>query len=196
MKTLIKPLAVILFLVMSASSHAQDFVKRGTTEMGGSALFAYQNATREGNHSQSGHAMTLLLDLYAGFMITDGFELGFMPAFIFQDVENISGTIFNLFLAPSFNMNPKGTVHPFVEILLGFNAASSGNGLGYGLDVGTKAVIGTRSLFVFQVQFLRQFYNSGGISGNSQYSNNIDLITVSAGLGFRIFTPREVTKKK
>lgn len=196
MKTLIKPVGVILFLALSVSSPAQNFVKRGTTEFGGSTLFAYQNATREGFHSQSGHSLTLLLDLYAGFMITDGFELGVMPAFIFQDVENISGTFFSLFLAPSFNMNPKGTVHPFVELLLGFNAGSVGNGLGYGLDVGTKAVIGTRSLFVFQVQFLRQFFNSGGISGNSQYSNNVDLITVSAGLGFRIFTPREVKKKK
>lgn len=196
MKTISKLLSIILFLVISATSQAQDFVKRGTTELGGSLLFAHQNASYSNAFgSASSSATTLIISPYFGFMFNSGFELGVVPEFIFLASDGTDGKGVNLFLAPAFNIRTKGNAYPFIEFLLGFNNAESKTGVGYGMNVGVKSNVAGNSLLLTQLQFLVQNLSGGGISSLSNNDSNLTLITFSFCMGYRIFI-RPNEKKK
>jgi len=202
MKQFYTILFVIVGIFFTISAEAQTFTDAGTAELGGTLGFSSQTFSMNGS-SQSNSISTFSFYPYLGEMITSGFELGVMPGYTLVTEGTSSLAVFNLYLAPSFNVNTKSNLYPFFEFLFGYNSIRSGtgtnsktDGLGIGLDLGLKANIAGNSLLLVQLQYLSQNYERRNTTLNSSGTISQTLNTFSFGVGFRVFLQKKKEEKK
>ncbi len=209
MKTIHKFLISSALVIIPWSSYAQSLTSKGTVELGGEFSFASQTYTRSGSSSGGSALNTLMFNPYIGVMVTEGFELGFMPGITTISQGGESATELNLFFTPAYNVN-SGKAFPYFEFLIGYNSISGSgyygstqtySGLGVGFGGGVKVAVGGSGLFLFNIKYLHQSYdipasNSSNFYGSTSSSNTLSLNTVFAGVGFRIFfAPKTVRSK-
>ena len=132
-------------------------------------------------------------------MLGHGAELGIMGSFThysrFKGYSDFAG-----YFAPSYNINTKSNLYPYIEPFIGYasegsfsQSVTANSGLGLGGETGLKIVIGTHSLIVIQVQYLHQKreydinsfdpFTGDNIRGTISYSTN----SIFTGAGFRLF---------
>ncbi len=199
--------AICCLMISTSALHGQSLTSKNTVELGGDFSFSSQTRTLGGITSNSTYT-TLMFDPYIGVMITEGFELGFMPGISSnRQSGSYSSTLtgVNLFLAPAYNFNVGGKAFPYLEFLVGYNSLSGGGvsrteeGLGVGFSGGIKVAISESSLFLFNVKYLHQNYNNVPYYDDNFYWNGPSYVseslnTVFAGIGFRVFiSPRVKT---
>lgn len=199
MKAFFKFATALFFL--SGTLTAQTLTQSGTVELGGDISFSSVSQSQSNSFvsDNNNSVATFSFNPYIGYMVSNGFELGFMPGITTQSSGGQSATILNLFFAPSFNVNVSGTVYPYLEFLIGYNSIKGTNGrttggLGVGLDAGLKVNIKGNSLLLFKIQYLNQTFSESDYTITSYYGTPIavqgrqDVFnTVSFGIGFRIF---------
>jgi hypothetical protein len=203
MKTSLKHFIICFLMAGSMTSHAQSFTSKGTVELGGEFSFSSQKESSSNNysHGQESEAYNVLMfNPYIGAMVGQGFELGFMPGI----ARSGSITSLNLFFAPSYNINTSGNAYPYLEGLIGYSSIASGvsaNGLGTGISGGVKVAIGSSGLFLFNVKYLHQSFETEESynTGYPYYSyttvkTTVAINTIFAGMGFRIFITSKPAK--
>jgi hypothetical protein len=214
LKTSIKPFVVILFIALAAPSLAQDFVKPGTIELGGTLLVSHQTKTYD-NPQYSGYEMfNLKFDPYIGLMLSKGFSLGIIPGVSYQKSnifyvgsEHNAVTLLSFYLSPEYNFNVKGNIYPFVAAQIGYHYYLDApykmkglEGLDAGLGLGMKLQIGNNGLAVFQALYLSQRFNYDYPSYSNQmtvsfFAGDYAVRTFSFGVGYRIFLVKKEKKE-
>ena len=122
-RTVSRILFVALFIFLLSSSeplkaqNAWNFAKKGVIELGGS--ISYQNITSVYNGSSGSSTGIFMFQPYFGYFPVDGFEIGINPLGI-TVLSNI--TVYNIFLAPSYNFKETGILFPFIEGQIGYTA--------------------------------------------------------------------------
>jgi len=150
---------VVLAVVGLSNTQAGDFGMKGQWELGGSV--SYSSTSLSGTNAPSGSVGIFTIEPYAGYFVTDQFELGLRPVVsIISPSSGSSSTNLVILAAPAWNFkltNP--TVTPFIEGLVGFNSYSPGggssiSGLAYGGAGGIKVLVGESGLLNLGVQFI------------------------------------------
>jgi hypothetical protein len=184
-----------VFLAASVSSLAQNFHKKGTTELGGGISYSSVSADVSGSSYNNEAVGTLIFSPYFGYMVANGFELGFSPQVLDQEAGGSSSTILGFYASLASNINLDGATYPFIELMLGYNSVEDGDGFGFGLNGGVKVNVAGNALLLLQLQFLHQTFERDGSNYFSAVQPTITLTTVAFGLGFRVFFPQQEKKK-
>lgn len=184
-------LIFVILLLIATSSNAQTkqkFAKENTWEVGGSVSFTYTQYVSNGNTSSNGVNIFKLYP-YVGYFVTDGFEIGIIPA-----VELISyggGTTSNsfaIYAAPSYNFFTKSLAYPYIQGAFGYNSVSYGgssssqSGIAWAIEGGVKINVGGNSLLKVGFDYGQKTLNKSGSS-----SGRSGLNTFSFVAGFNVF---------
>lgn len=158
----------------------KGFAMKGATELGGSISFESQTMIYRGN--SGGTASYFSFTPYAGYFITDGFELGFDPLGIstFSYSGGTTVTQLMIFAAPSYNFRTESIAYPFVEALLGYTSNSSGgtqSGFSWGGRAGVKLAVTGNGLLNLALQYTEITENPSGSSGRTGWNEFL----ISAG---------------
>ena len=190
-KILVIASVVALLFVSSSATIAQEkqFATKGTTELAGT--ISYSNFTMVYNGETSDNDLSIFtLAPQIGYFITDGFELSLgtgialLPGYsVLSPSEGESTNIFQLFLAPSFNLRTENkSIYPFVEAQLGYTSTSSGDntesGFSYGGRIGVKFVAANNFLITFSGQYLLITLNEDG----ADERNGLNYLTIGVGV--------------
>jgi hypothetical protein len=180
--------AITLFITSSSYAQTkQNFAKESTWELGGSASFSYTQTVSNGNTNSNGINIFKLYP-YVGYFVTDGFEIGIIPA-----VEIISygggstSYSFAIYAAPSYNFYTKSLAYPYVQGAFGFNSISYGSsssgssGIAWALEGGVKINIAGNSLLKLGFDYGQKTLNKSGASSRSGY-NSFSFVA-----GFNVF---------
>ena len=186
MKTFLTNFFICSLIISFEESFAQSFTSKGTIELGGEVSFVSVKQLSPSNAGNSESA--LMVNPYLGVMVVEGFELGLVPGVTTVYSGSQSSTALNLFFAPAYNIKTSGIVYPYLEFLIGYNRISSYGGVGAGFSGGIKVQVGDKGLFVFNLRYLNQSYDS-------DFSSET-LGTISAGIGFRVFFVSKSGKTK
>ena len=152
----------------------QGLTANGNVELGGDIGFFSRSV------SGSNSSNVFSFNPYFGFMIENGFELALIPGITSSGSSGSNSTTeFNIFLAPTYNINV-GKAYPFFEFLVGYNSVGQGNsslsGVGVGGSGGVKVQIGANGALVFALRYL-----------NKSYGSSTRINTLSMEIGARIF---------
>ena len=175
---------LILFFLSLSGFGQNNFRSTGTIEMGGEIGLSSLSSSKSGETQ-----VTISSNLFFGFMISPGLELGLRPGFTLRNESGHSYKIYNLFFNPAYNFNTSSNVYPYLGAILGINSIGYDNenysGLGLGAEVGIKINLNGNSMFLIKFEYLSQNYTVSNIgfgqSGDEKINN------VSIGAGFRIF---------
>jgi hypothetical protein len=185
---IVLPLLLIMFF---SNGMAQDkqFATKGTTELSGT--ISYSNFTMVSNGETSDNDLSIFtVAPQIGYFVTDGFELGLgtgislLPGYsVLSPSEGESTNIFQLFLAPSFNLRTENkSIYPFLEAQLGYTSMSSGDntesGFSYGGRVGVKFVASNNFLITLSGQYLLITLNPEG----ADERNGLNYLTIGVGV--------------
>ena len=200
MKTIqiITTVVTLSLLVLSAvNTRAQDFTDKGTTELNGTFAVSFESAS----NSYAGDEFrfnTFILGFSIGTMVAKGFEISFAPTVISQGAG--SSAVVGLYVAPSYNITTGSKIYPFIEGVIGIDLMSnvnSGNGFGYGGNLGLKSNLSGNFMLISQLTILQQVYESGSDLPPPYFTHHtITLTTVAFSAGFSIFFTRKAPTKK
>lgn len=180
--------AITLFIASSSYTQTkQNFAKESTWELGGSASFSYIQTVSNGNTDSDG-INTFKLYPYAGYFVTDGFEIGIIPALEIISHGGRSTTYsFAIYAAPSYNFYTKSLAYPYVQGAFGYNSLSYGSssssysGIAWAIEGGVKLNIAGNSLLKFGFDYSQKTLNKSGESSRKGY-NSFSFVT-----GFNVF---------
>jgi len=188
-RTFSRILFVALFIFLLSSSeplkaqNAGNFAKKGVIELGGS--ISYQNITSVYNGSSGSSTGIFMFQPYFGYFPVDGFEIGINPLGI-TVLSNI--TVYNIFLAPSYNFKETGILFPFIEGQIGYTAqdysGSSLSGLSWGLRAGFKIAVTSKGLLNIGIQYQQITLdpsNTNTYYGSSNGRNGTNELSIAAG---------------
>jgi hypothetical protein len=156
-------LAGLIFTSL-ATAQERDFGKAGTTEIAGGISFSSITPVSNG---ETGDATTIFsFGPEIGYFVTDGFEIGLNPGVtllpgmsIITPTSGNGTTVFQFFGYPAYNFRLEGsTVHPFIQVPLGYASMSSGDntqsGFSWGVKAGLKVVAASHFLVTFYGEYL------------------------------------------
>ncbi len=170
------PLVLFSFVFLFQSlSFAQEkkFAQKGVWELGGT--MSYSSRKQVSNGSVSGSSVsTFSVQPFAGYFITDNFELGFNPFGVsYTSFGSLNFTQVTVFLAPSYNFKTtRENLYPFIEGLIGYtsqsvSSGSTSNGISYGGRAGLKISVGSSGLLNVGINYLLITLNPPNSSGRN-----------------------------
>ena len=184
-------LIIVIFLLISSNSPAQtkqNFAKQNTWEVGGSVSFSYTQYVSNGKANDKGLNIFKLYP-YVGYFVTDGFEIGIIPAI---ELESYGGgatsNSFAIYVAPSYNFYTKSLAYPYVQGAFGYNDVSSGgsstsaSGIAWALEGGVKINIAGSSLLKIGLDYSQKTLNKSNSTGGRSGYNSISFVA-----GFNVF---------
>jgi Outer membrane protein beta-barrel domain len=188
---------ILTGIIVVSQAEAQGlngFAKKGDVEFGGSVSYQHTTAISEGTEFPTQTNSIFSFFPYAGYFLTDGFEIGLNPLGI-QTYWDSQDKITNLtvLLAPSYNFDIGGKVFPFVEAQLGYTQEVFGgslaelnpskrDGFSWGGRAGIKLAITGNSLLNVGAQYQQITLTP---NGDSQWSGS-NIVMISAGFTFWI----------
>lgn len=184
-------LALLLFLLISINVYSQaahNFAKQNTWEIGGSVSFSYSENVSNGKSNDKGSNVFKLYP-YVGYFVTDGFEIGIMPAIELRSYGgSTSSNSFAIYVAPSYNFYTKSLAYPYVQGAFGYNEVSSGgsstsaSGIAWALEGGVKINIAGSSLLKIGLDYSQKTLNKSNSTGGRNGYNSISFVA-----GFNVF---------
>ncbi len=183
-------LIVVIFLLISSNSPAQttqNFAKQNTWEVGGSVSFTYIQNVSNGNTSSNGVNIFKIYP-YVGYFVTDGFEIGLIPAIELVGSGGSTSNSFAIYAAPSYNFFIKSLAYPYVQGAFGFNSisysgsSSSQSGIAWAIEGGVKINVGGNSLLKVGFDYGQKTLNKSGSSSGRSGLNTFSLVA-----GFNVF---------
>jgi len=184
-------LVLLLFLLISINVYSQaahNFAKQNTWEIGGSVSFSYSENVSNGKSNDNGLNVFKLYP-YVGYFVTDGFEIGIMPAI---ELRNYSGgttsNSFAIYAAPSYNFYTKSLAYPYIQGAFGYNRISYGgnsstySGIAWTLEGGMKINIAGNSLLKIGLDYGQKTLNGNNSSGDRDGVNTLSFVA-----GFNVF---------
>ena len=182
-KTIILTLALQIFFSLSM---AQSFISPKSLEMGGEFSFSFERSSIKKELSFASYAF----NAFSGIMILQGLEIGLSPSIAGYNYANVSETMFNLYLLPSYNFNLKSNVFPYVEFIAGIGITDNGYSVaevvGLGGDIGIKAMLNKSALFIVKIEYIHHDVNFQGETDSRNYvPNDYNFDSLTFGVGFR-----------
>ncbi len=183
-------LIVVIFLLISSNSHAQNtqnFAKQNTWEIGGSISLSYTQKVSNGNANDNGLNIFKLYP-YVGYFVTDGFEIGIIPAIELESGQGITSNSFAIYAAPSYNFYTKSLAYPYVQGAFGYNRISYGgnsstySGIAWALEGGMKINIAGNSLLKIGLDYGQKTLNGSDSSDDRDGVNTLSFVA-----GFNVF---------
>lgn len=119
--------------------------------------------------------------LYGGYFISDGFELGVIPAVEFLKDDNKSMTTYAIYVAPSFHITTESTIFPYFQPAIGYYNISYGgraesSGLTMDLEGGVKANILGNSMLKLAININKKFVWHFFSSNEKFWETNISFV--------------------
>ena len=182
-------ISFVMFLLLSSgnlfSQSKNNFAKKSTWEVGGSLSFSNFKYVNNGNESDGITFVDILP--YCGYFITDGFELGVIPAIEIQDYSGYDKTDLTIFLAPAYNFKTNSPAYPYVQGAIGFanesgKGLTSRSGLAWHLETGVKLNFFNNSLLKFGLNYSQKTLETSNSSGKRNGIN-----TIGFNAGFNVF---------
>jgi hypothetical protein len=173
--------SAVVFLLQSKKSAAQKFTDKGTSELGGTLAFIFQAPSSNNSELRFSN---FIFNSYIGGMFAKGLELAFATS-----VQSDGRALVGLYLAPAYNFTTGSKIYPFIEGVVGYeivSSATTGDGVAYGFNVGTKSNISGNFLLIFQLGYLQQNYKTTEGAFTDAASS---VTTIAASAGFSIFFP-------
>ncbi|MCX6273829.1 MAG: hypothetical protein NTV09_01305, partial [Bacteroidetes bacterium] len=104
--------------------------------------------------------------------------------------SDVSETMFNLYLLPSYNFNLKSTVFPYIELIAGIGITDNGYSVakvvGLGSDIGIKAMLNKSALFIVKIEYVHNQVNFQGETDSRNYvPKDYYFDSLTFGVGFR-----------
>ena len=164
----------LVFLFQSLSfAQEKKFAQKGVWELGGT--MSYSSRKQVSNGSAYGSSVsTISIQPFAGYFITDNFELGFNPFGVsYTSYSSFNITQITIFLAPSYNFKTaRENLYPFIEGLIGFTSqsvsyGSTSNGISYGGRAGLKISVGSSGLLNVGINYILITLNPPNSSGRN-----------------------------
>lgn len=187
-------LVEIIFTPNTVAQTQDNFAAKGTIELGGNISYQNVSLVSQGSEWQSYNIFSFLP--YAGYFVTDNFEIGLNPLGFqtYWTSEDRTSDI-TIMLAPSYNFTTGSMLYPFVEGQIGYSReVISGatadlnpdkrrkDGISCGLRIGVKANIAGNSLLNVGIQY--QHINLTP-AGDTDWSGST-ILMLSAGFTFYI----------
>jgi hypothetical protein len=186
-------ISIVAFLFFLYPVNAQELTKKysdkGTIEIGGNVSYQHSNYIVQGSEAYTENMFSFFP--YAGYFITDNFELGVNPLGV-QTSWNSEDrtTLLSIFLCPSYNFRISETIYPFVEAQFGFTAQyitysfsslnSRNRGFSWGGRTGVKIILVEKCLLNAGLQYQQISLSPGGATSRS----GINTLQFSAGFTF------------
>jgi hypothetical protein len=136
--------SLLFFFPTLHAQQSRTFAEKGDVELGGSFSYRHDSDIFQGKESDTWNFLSFLP--YAGYFITDDFEIGVNPLGIMSGWNSqFTTTYYQDFIAPAFNFKIEGNIYPFVELQLGYmvqkvsdNYSPTLSGLCWGVRSGVK----------------------------------------------------------
>lgn len=182
----LKAVTLILFFAIYINVSGQtnpNFAKANTWEIGGS--ISYSHTFAETDYGKD--ANYIKAAPYAGIFVTEGLEIGFIPAVEYFSYGSSNYTTVQMFLAPSYNFYTNSIAYPYIQAGVGFSGASgsgssSSSGLVWSLEGGVKLHVFKNALIKIGLDYTKK--DKG--ASNSFYTGPKSLNLV-AGFNVLIF---------
>ena len=115
---------------------------------------------------------------YGGYYITDGFELGVIPAVEFLKDKDNSITAYAIYAAPSFNFNTESNVYPYIQPEIGYYNISGPeySGLTLGIEGGVKANIFGDGMLKLAVDLNKKYFWRFFTSNKEDWEETISFV--------------------
>lgn len=182
-KTLILIFTCQVFFLFSM---AQSFVSPKSLETGGEFSFSFERNSNKKEISFASYSFKA----FTGLMTLPGLEIGLSPSIAGYNYSDVSETMFNLYLLPSYNFNLKSTVFPYIELIAGIGITDNGYSVakvvGLGSDIGIKAMLNKSALFIVKIEYVHNQVNFQGETDSRNYvPKDYYFDSLTFGVGFR-----------
>lgn len=191
---------MLLICAGFTSADAQSiskFAKEKQIELGGSIGISSQTYVSNGEYDNES-TTNISFSPYAGYFVTDGFEIGIMPTVSYTKYGG-SGhlTDYTIYLAPAYNFDTKSNLYPYVMGFIGYNGVdysygSGVTGIAWGGEAGLKIHAFGSGLIKIGLSYELKTLGRGsttayefGSYGNSSGRNGYDLLKLN--VGFNVF---------
>lgn len=180
---------VVISLLIASSSSAQtkqNFAKANTWEVGGSLSYSYIQNVSNGR-TDDGYNYIKIFP-YAGYFVTDGFEIGVIPALELISSGGSTATNFAIYAAPSYNFFTKSNAYPYIQGAFGFNSVSYGgssssrSGIAWAIEGGVKINVSGNSLLKVGFDYEQKTLNKSNSTGDRSGLNTFSFVA-----GFNVF---------
>jgi hypothetical protein len=190
MKNIFALLTIILLLSFVSATNAQSqFATKGIIELGGAVSFS--STTAVSNGTTASQSTTLFqFTPYGNYYFIDGFSLGLSPGIDILKYAGSSNSTngYAIFLVPGYTFTTKSNMYPFIEVLVGYTALSSGStdlsGISFGAKGGVKLGVGSNGLITVGLNYISFNLSPKGASSRSGYND------IALSFGYSIFISR------
>lgn len=112
------------------AQNTNGFATKGMFEFGGNISYTHTSFVLQGTEFPAQSSNTFSFLPYAGYFITDGFEVGINPLGIqsyWDSQDRVTTATF--LVAPAYNWKIGGTIYPFLEGQIGYSREAFGGSL-------------------------------------------------------------------
>ena len=186
-------LIILLISIFSISTNSQKlktFGTKGVWELGGSVYYTNTSYILNGESKGDSYGQ-LQFQPYAGYFVTNNFELGIQPNLNILFMSGETYTTTGIYFAPSYNFTiKKSIVYPEIKALIGYTSGSGSDpvsssetrsGFSWGAEGGVKINILGNSLLFFGLQYRQETYNSSSDPARDGYN------IITFGAGWKVF---------
>lgn len=159
-RILFELIILILFLLPYLTASGQEypnFAKANTWEIGGS--ISYSHSFAETDYGKD--ANYIKAAPYAGVFVTDGLEIGLIPAIEYFSYGSSNYTSLQMLLAPSYNFYTNSIAYPYIQAGAGFSGtsgsgSSSSSGFIWSLEGGVKLQVLKNALIKIGLDYTKR----------------------------------------
>jgi hypothetical protein len=166
-----------------ASAQSNKFALKNQIEFGGSFGFVNTTPVTNGNTEDSYYEISFYPAF--GWFPVDGLELGALIELTYENPSiGQSSTDYAFYFAPSYNINTKSIVYPYLQGQIGYSGisgSSDASGIAWGFEGGTKIQILSRALLKVGMNYKQVTRNPDNSDGRNGYND------VSFLAGFMLF---------
>ena len=174
---------ITALIISAASAQTNKFALKNQIEFGGSFGFSSTTPVMSGNTGDSHSEITFYPSF--GWFPANGFELGALIELKYEKpADGQSTTDYSFYFAPSYNLNTKSVVYPYLQGQIGYSGisgSSDASGIAWGFEGGTKIQILSRALLKVGLNYKQVTRNPDNSDGRNGYNN------VSFLAGFMLF---------
>jgi hypothetical protein len=139
---------ITALIFTAANAQTNKFALKNQIEFGGSFSFSVTTPVMSGNTGNSNSEISFYPSF--GWFPVNGLELGALIELKYEKPgDGQSTTDYSFYFAPSYNLNTKSVVYPYLQGQIGYSGisgSSDASGIAWGIEGGTKIQILSRAL--------------------------------------------------
>jgi hypothetical protein len=170
---------ITALIISTANAQSNKFALKNHVEFGGSFSFSGIMDVSDGN--SDGTSTLISFSPSFGWFPVDGLELGVLADIIYYNPSGgSSSTDYSFYFAPSYNLNTKSIVYPYLQAQIGYSGISGSrdaSGIAWGIEGGTKIQILSRALLKAGLNYKQVTRNTD----NSEGRDGFNSVTFLAG---------------